>query len=468
MLPTSLRFRRALALLTVLPAFLAGAVVPAAAAGSGSTTSPAWSQFQGGPAHTGSTPGITPAQPPYSRAWTFEEPDSDLGFASPLIVGNVAVALGSKAVYGVDLSTGKQVWRVARTGGPITEPAAGTAGGKTLIVYLDGGSNQQASNLVAIDAETQKQLWSLGLGATSVSGVSVDGSTAFVGDIQGVLHAVDLSKGTSAWTSKGVGRIEAPPAIADGIVYTGSRELTQGNATVRAVDESDGTQKWTFTQKQLTSGSGITVSDGRAISGFTDRLARAFDASDGTGEWTALMSNALSPRGAPAAGTGAVYLADLAGSVERVSADSGSREWGYRFNSIRSLPIPYLDFFSSPVLTGPSVLIGLGDGRLGAVSAATGHLQWEGDTGPGALGGIALGDGIVVVAKQGVNGALIGFRHDPSGTLLDEPSPTELDAGQLLGRFAAAFVIVFGLALFAGLLLRRRDSTSDEPIGAES
>src|SRR5205085_5195722 len=178
--------------------------------------------------------------------------------------------------------------------------------------------------------------------------------------------------------------------------------------------------------------------------------------------------NALSPRGAPAAGTGAVYLADLAGSVERVSADSGSREWGYRFNSIRSLPIPYLDFFSSPVLTGPSVLIGLGDGRLGAVSAATGHLQWEGDTGPGALGGIALGDGIVVVAKQGVNGALIGFRHDPSGTLLDEPSPTELDAGQLLGRFAAAFVIVFGLALFAGLLLRRRDSTSDEPIGAES
>ncbi|HEY2803756.1 MAG TPA: hypothetical protein VGJ67_07540, partial [Actinomycetota bacterium] len=158
----------------------------------------------------------------------------------------------------------------------------------------------------------------------------------------------------------------------------------------------------------------------------------------------------------------------LAGTVERVSADSGSRTWSYRFNAVRSLPIPYLEFWSSPVLTGSSVLIGLGDGRLGALSTATGHLQWEGDTGPGALGGIALGNGIVVVAKQGANGGLIGFRHDASGTLLDEASPTELDAGNLLGRFAVAFVLVLGAAALAGFLLRRRGSTGDEPIGAES
>jgi len=451
----------------MLPLFLACGV---AAAGATEGTLPAtvWSEFQGGPAHTGSVPSITSAQPPYTRAWTFEEPDSDQGFAAPVIVGDVAVALGSKAVYGVDLSSGRQTWRVARTGGPITEPAVATAGGKTLVLYLDGGSNQEPSKLVAIDAATQKELWTFALGAASVSGVSVDGSSAFVGDTQGVLYAVDVSKGKQEWTFKGTGRIEAPPAIAGGLVYMGSRELQQGNATVRALDESTGTQKWMFAQQQLASGSAITVSDGRAIAGFTDRLARAFDAATGTGEWTALMSNALSPRGAPAAAAGAVYLADLAGTVERVSADSGSRTWSYRFNGVRPLPIPYLDFWSSPVLTGSSVLIGLGDGRLGALSSSTGHLQWEADTGPGALGGIALGNGIVVVAKQGVNGALIGFRHDASGTLLDEASPTELDAGQLVGRFAVALVLVLGATALAGLLIRRRDSTDDEPIGAES
>jgi outer membrane protein assembly factor BamB len=447
--------------------FLGGASAAAAAAGTGTEPSPPWTQFQGGPAHTGSASGITVAQPPYTRAWTFEEPDSDQGFAAPVIVGDVAIALGSKAVYGVDLSSGQQAWRVARTGGPITEPAVGTAGGTTMIVYVDGGSNQEPSKLIAIDAATQKQLWTFSLGAASVSGVSVDGSLAFVGDTQGVLYAVDVAKGTQEWTFKGTGRIEAPPAIADGVVYVGSRELQQGNATVRALDESTGTQKWMFAQQQLASGSAITVSDGRAIAGFTDRLARAFDAATGSGEWTALMTNALSPRGAPAVATGAVYLADLAGTVERVSADSGSRMWSYRFNAVRSLPIPYLDFWSSPVLTGSSVLIGLGDGRLGALSTATGHLEWEGDTGPGALGGIALGNDIVVVAKQGVSGGLIGFRHDPSGTLLDESSPTQLDAGQLLGRFAVAFVVVLGAAALAGFLLRRRRST-DEPIGAES
>jgi hypothetical protein len=67
-----------------------------------------------------------------------------------------------------------------------------------------------------------------------------------------------------------------------------------------------------------------------------------------------------------------------------------------------------------------------------------------------------------------VNGGLIAFRHDASGTLLDEVSPTELDAGQLLGRFAVAFVVVLGVAALAGFLIRRRDSTDDEPIGAES
>src|SRR3954469_10043932 len=237
----------------MLPLFLAGGVAAANAA-EGTPPAVVWSQFQGGPAHTGSVSSVASTQPPYAQAWTFREPDSDLGFAAPVIVGDEAVALGSKAIYGVDLSTGQQAWRVARTGGPITEPAVGTAGGRTLIVYADGGLNQEPSKLVAIDAATQKQLWSFSLGPASVSGVSVDDSRAFVGDTQGVLHAVDIAKGKQEWTFKGTGRIEAPPAIADGLVYVGSRELQQGNATVRAIEESTGTQKWMFAQQQLASG----------------------------------------------------------------------------------------------------------------------------------------------------------------------------------------------------------------------
>ncbi len=95
----------------MLPVFL-GAGVAAAQAAEGTPPPSVWTQFQGGPAHTGSVSSITPAQPPYTRSWTFEEPDTDLGFAAPVIVGDVAVALGSEAVYGVDLSSGQQAWRV--------------------------------------------------------------------------------------------------------------------------------------------------------------------------------------------------------------------------------------------------------------------------------------------------------------------------------------------------------------------
>ena len=135
----------------------------------------------------------------------------------------------------------------------------GEATGNVLVLYLDGGLNQQPSKLIAIDAATQKQVWNFALDAASVSGVSVDGSTAFVGDTQGVLYAVDVAKGKETWTSRSTGRIEAPPAVSGGLVYTASRELSQGNATIRAVDENTGQQKWIFAQKQLTSTATVKV-----------------------------------------------------------------------------------------------------------------------------------------------------------------------------------------------------------------
>ncbi|MDP9295601.1 MAG: PQQ-like beta-propeller repeat protein, partial [Actinomycetota bacterium] len=302
----------------------------------------------------------------------------------------MAVTVGSKAVYGVDISSGKLLWRVPRSGGPITSPALESSDSVDLVLYTEG-LDALSFKLIAFDLQTQKTAWDASIGAVSSTGVTVDASTAFVGDDTGKVHAFDVKTGKETWTSEGVGTVEAPVAVADGLVYVASRELSQGNARIRALDEATGAQKWSFSQQGLTSGSAVTVAGGLAVAGFTDRLARAFDAQTGRGMWASLLSSALSPRSAPAAATGAVYIADLSGTVERISGTTGERVWDYRFNPIRPLSIPYLVFAGSPAFVHSSVLIGLGDGRLEAISVATGHLVWESDTGPGSLGAIALG-----------------------------------------------------------------------------
>jgi outer membrane protein assembly factor BamB len=463
-LPNPRSFHRALALASFAIAVLAGMGAPGASAQTADASAVTWSQFQGDAAHTGSLSGsVGASEPPYEGAWAFEEPDSDRGLSAPVIVRDVAIAVGSEAVYGVDLAGGEQVWRVERDGGPIAEPAVAERAEATLVLYTEG-DDAETSKLVAIDASDQRAVWNSDLGAVTGSGVTVEGDTAFVGDDDGTLHAIDLKDGSEAWRSEGVGRIEPPPAVTEGLVFVSSRELSQGNARIRALDASSGEQQWEFSQEGLASGSAISVAEGRAIAGFTDRLARAFDAESGTGEWASLLSSAVSPRGSAATVPGSVYLVDLSGTMVRLDAATGDRVWDYRFNASRSISIPYLALASSPVVTGSSVLIGLSDGRLAAVSTETGHLVWQSDTGPGALGGIALSPEVVIAAKGGANGGLVAFRHDDAGTLIDEPSPTELDPAELASSYAIAFTIVFlAIVVPFRLLGGRARRTDNEP-----
>jgi hypothetical protein len=55
---------------------------------------------------------------------------------------------------------------------------------------------------------------------------------------------------------------------------------------------------------------------------------------------------------------------------------------------------------------------------------------------------------------------VLAFRHDPSGALLDVPSPTELDVPAALLNFAGSFVLVSVLVvLLFRLVIRPRPMT---------
>jgi hypothetical protein len=72
------------------------------------------------------------------------------------------------------------------------------------------------------------------------------------------------------------------------------------------------------------------------------------------------------------------------------------------------------------------------------------------------VGALAVGGDVVVGVKGGNDAGLIAFEPDPNGHLIDEPSPTELDAGTTFGRIGAAAAIALVLVLVPGILSRRR------------
>lgn len=451
----------------------------------GQASAPGWPQFQGGPEHEGALSDGPP--PPYRVRWTLPAPDGS-ALSGAVIVGDLAVTLGTSAVYGVSIQTGEVAWEVPRAGGPLSVPAVATGsdGSPGALLFLEGpdatagggdatpgasptasgsptpsdpptpsGSpapgdeTESGSELVALDLADETERWRVPLEGTSRTGVTVDGDTAYVGDQDGTVYAIAIADGRVAWTADAGARVDIPIAAGDGLVIAVGRDAADPTILMTAFDATSGERVW---RRSLAIGSSVVsapaIGDGAVVVGLPDRFARAFHAGDGLDRWAALVLTVFSPVTAPALAAGSAFVADVGGGLYRLDLADGDRVWSFQLNE--------LVLRSSPVVSGRTVLLGLNDGRLVAVDVETGRLVWESEPSPGLIGTIALSGDAVVAIKGGRDAGLIAFEHDPAGTLVDVPPPTELEPGTTLARFGIASVIVLALFLVPATLLRRR------------
>lgn len=452
------------------------ALATAAFAGTASAQGSApWPQFQGGPSHSGAL--ADGPQPPFRVRWTLPAPAGDA--LSPAVVAeDSAVTLGSEAVYVVDLASGEARELAPRAGGPLSSPALAEIEGATLVLYLEGpaadegaspsptlspgtdatgsptpspdAEGEDVSSLVAVDLGTGEERWRAPLAGIARSGVAVDGETAFVGDATGTMYAVRVASGDILWTASLGGRVDTPLAVAEGAVYAIARDHDASRVTIGAFDATSGERRWPpkSLQANSTAGSAPAAGEGVVVVGAADRFVRALSLDAGEERWSSLALSLFSPSTSPALTGGSLYVVDVGGGVYRLDADDGERGWSHQLNEVV--------LRSSPVLSGDTLLLGLSDGRLVALETERGHLVWQSEPSAGLLGTIALAPDAVIVVKGGEEAGLVAFEHDPDGTLVDVPSPSELDLGTTLSRYALAAVIVFAVAFVPGALLRRR------------
>lgn len=443
--------RSNIALVALLLTVFGVSPAPARAAGQ-----PAWPQFQGGAGHPGAV-GDAPA-PPYRQAWTFRAPQGALSGA--VIVGSVAITVGERAVYGVDIGTGEQVWQLIRNGGPLSMPAVGTVGAEQVLVFLDESESLGAS-MVAVDLSSMRERWRVPLEATSRSGVTLDGANAYAADVDGTVYAVSLDAGTLLWTAETIGRVEGPMAAADGNVYVVARDPDQQRVQVVALDPQTGDPRWDFSPRVgATTASVPAAGGGLVVLGAADRLVRGLGADGGSERWITLALSLFSPVSGAALDRGMMLIADASGGVYRLDPTDGHQLWDHQLNE--------LIVRSSPVLARTSVLVGLNDGRLVALDVDTGHLVWQNRPTPGLIGTIALSPDAVLAVKGGSASGIVAFVHDPGGSLTDVPSPTEIDLAKLFGNFAVAFLACVVVLYTPFRLLRRRPSRNDRDAKDES
>jgi outer membrane protein assembly factor BamB len=433
-------------------------VLAPATAGLASTTvdlEKEWAQFQGSPSHLGAPTSTTAVDPPLKLAWRFTAPGEQHGLSGAVIVDGTAIAVGQNSVYGVDAQTGKLEWsRLRNDAGPIAMPAAGTAGGRRILVFTEG-SNRSDAAVVAVDVDTREFLWRQSLKGVSGSGVTINGNRVLLGDRTGHLYGFDLATGEPAeWSPKalGGGGIDAPPAAAGAEVYVVTRDKDTGDVRLAALKASTGSDDWDFsTAFAAGTGSAVTVQGDRVYFGMGVELKlHAVSALTGREIWAARTRSSYSPLAGPAFAGGVVYVMSTSTSESALyafDAADGTKRWDFQFQeaTIRS----------SPVIVGDTAYVGMDDGTIAAVDVRDGTEVWEGGTGSGNIGPLAVSGDELIASKRGRAGGLIALTHDPDGRLLRVESPSNLKFGHTLSGYALALLAVL-LFVYAGARLGRR------------
>lgn len=203
-----------------------------------------------------------------AEKWHVDAPVTVVG--DNVLVGSAYLDLekvGDRALYCLDASTGSIRWRQAL---PLNPWGGPSVVGKTIVV---GGSSigyypkqlKGARGMVAAyDLDTGKPLWNKKLTGGVVSSVSLTDDLAIATATDGKVRAFSLKDGLKRWIYDNKTPYFAPPAVAGGVVYVGDLA-----GVVTAIDLGKGQARWTFDiRKQPDLGPGMiyggpVVHDGR-------------------------------------------------------------------------------------------------------------------------------------------------------------------------------------------------------------
>lgn len=294
--------------------------------------------------------------------------------SSPAVArGIVVIGARDGSVHAVDAATGARRWATGpvealplpwgREGWDYWVSSPAVVGDRVLMATPDG-------RLAALDLGSGAERWSYELGARTRSSPAVADGRVFIGDDAGIVHAVSLADGRPLWRheTEGAGMesaeygwdrvsLQASPAVADGVVYIGSRD-----GGVYALDAATGDRLWYVDHGAPWVVASAAVDGRRLWVGSSDGLFVAgMMAGSGEEQWRTRVGARVFA--SPALADGTLYVADHRGRVHALDPADGSVRW-------RLDTAPGVMIQSSPVPSGRSLYFGTDDGSVYALGPA--------------------------------------------------------------------------------------------------
>jgi outer membrane protein assembly factor BamB len=303
-------------------------------------------------------------RPPYRRRWVVNGRDL-IEFPPVIAYGRLYFANIRGDFFAVDARSGNVAWHRDLGYVSAASPAVGDG-----VVYQPlmnrRGAERGASSglLVAMDAETGKDVWRFQTGAVESSPLLVDG-TLYFGTFDHRLYALDAETKRVLWSFKTGDRVKGGPAYSHGVVYTGSYD-----GKVYSLDARNGKLLWSSASQAGLFGAGNfyagpAVAYGRVYIGNTDGKVYAFGARSGHLLWSKTTGNYVYSSAAVADRT--VFAGSYDGHLYALDAATGDVKWSFAADGAVS---------GAPTVMAGLVYFSSFQSKTYALDARTGKRVW--------------------------------------------------------------------------------------------
>jgi len=348
--------------------------------GQGPVAAPAdeWRQFRGNPRLTGVSASAPPAT--LKLLWSYDA--GEVIDSSAAIAGGVVyVGGGDGDLIALDLASGALRWKYT-TGNLIGEssPAVGPGSGDVVYIGDLGGV------VHAVNTRDGKPLWTFKTTSEIKSSPVIVNDVVLIGSYDGHLYALEARTGRLRWKVLTKGQVHATPAVQNGLAF-----IAGCDAVFRAIRVTDGREMYQVESGSYTAASPVVDGD-RAYFGTFNYEMLALDLAQRKVLWRYSQPDAQFPYYSSAAlSDGRVIVGGRDKIVHAIDSATGKAAWTFATRA-------RVD--SSPVVAGGRVYVGSSDGRLYVLDATSGKKLSEFDTGAAITAAPAIADGRVVVGAQ--------------------------------------------------------------------
>ncbi len=204
--------------------------------------------------------------------------------------GVAYAATDAGTVYAVELGTGELAWTVD-AGTSIDTPLIVSHG---LVIAATRATNDEPASVVALATPDGSETWRWKADTPGfrLSAASADDAHIYVGlsDQNGTIRALDLEKGSLAWTARlnaAVNLVSAPAVTHDAVYVLDFR------GQLYRFDPATGRRTWDFALNELALRSGPVVVGDHVVLGTTSGLLAAVETGSGDLVWQAQLPGGL-------------------------------------------------------------------------------------------------------------------------------------------------------------------------------